>query len=188
MSLAPPRISGDSSISRDVAFEILNCRRRRQVLRYLLEYAEDRAAELYDITRQVAAWENDISLESVTSTQRMRVYTALRQSHLPKMDKRGVLEFDKDRGRVELTEEASNLVVYMDTIPHQAIEWSKIYLSIGSASFVLLLTTVLGVYPFSLVPVTVSAVIVTATFLVVAAVHANWNRQIYSGSDGDVRA
>jgi hypothetical protein len=188
MSLARPQTRSESSISRDVAFEILNCCRRRQVLRYLLEHTDDRTAELYDITRQIAAWENDNTVEEVTSTQRMRVYTALRQSHLPMMDDRGVIEYDKDRGHVALTDEAPKLVVYMDTVPHQAVKWARVYLSIGSVSLLLLTTTALGVYPFSLVPVAIATAAIIAVFLVVAVVHATWDRRLRSAKSGDVHA
>ena len=44
----------------------------------------------------VAAWENDTTVERIGSTERKRVYTALRQSHLDRMADAGIIEYDVD--------------------------------------------------------------------------------------------
>lgn len=96
----------------DDAFDVLSNARRRQVLVRLFE--NDEPARLGDLSRSIAAWENDVSTTEVTSQQRKRVYTALRQSHLPKMDRAGVVNYDKDRGSIELASEAARLRPYLD--------------------------------------------------------------------------
>ena len=96
----------------DDAFDVLSNARRRRVLIHLFE--ADEPATLAGLSRSVAAWENGIDEEGVTSRQRKRVYTALRQSHLPKMDRAGVIDYDTDRGSVELTDEAAELRTYLD--------------------------------------------------------------------------
>jgi hypothetical protein len=178
MSLAKSTNSRDSSsMSRDVAFEILDCRRRRRVLRYLLE-AEEQTAELYDLTRQIAAWENDTTPDAVTSEQRMRVYTALKQSHLPKMDDKGVLEFDGDRGTVTLTDEASKLCVYMYTLPHREVPWSRIYLGVGVFGLGLIAGALAGLSPFVDIPPHVWAGTITGLIVVVASIHVAWQSRV----------
>jgi hypothetical protein len=183
MSLAEASTAPDSSsITRAGAFEILDCRRRRQVLRYLLESPKE-TVKLYDLTRQIAAWENDEELESVTSDQRMRVYTALRQSHLPKMDDKGVLEFDADRGTVTLTDEASKLAVYMYTLPHREVPWSRIYLGVGLFGLGLLAGVVSGLSPFVDLPPDLWMGTITVIFVAVASVHVAWQRRVRAGGD-----
>lgn len=60
----------------------------------------------------------------VTSQQRKRTYTALRQSHLPKMDRAGVIDYDADRGSIEPTGEATRLRSYLD-IPVRQWDWER---------------------------------------------------------------
>jgi len=52
---------------------------------HLPEKQHDDDARVRDIAEQLAAWENDVEIPEVTYKQRKRVYTALHQSHLPKL-------------------------------------------------------------------------------------------------------
>lgn len=56
-------------------------------------YSERR---LVDVAEQVAAWENDKDLRSVTSDEKTRAYTAIYQDHAPVLEERGILEFDRE--------------------------------------------------------------------------------------------
>ncbi|MFC7046607.1 hypothetical protein ACFQH6_15405 [Halobacteriaceae archaeon GCM10025711] len=58
------------------------------------------------MSRQIAAWENGISADQVSSKQRRRVYTALHQTHLPRMVRQGVIEYDQNSKVIELTASA----------------------------------------------------------------------------------
>ncbi|MFC7046674.1 hypothetical protein ACFQH6_15815 [Halobacteriaceae archaeon GCM10025711] len=162
---------------------MLSSRRRRYVLHYLLQQ-EAGASELRELTMQLAAWENDTTVEEVTSKQRMRVYTALRQSHLPKMDREGVLEFDAARGTVELTEEASQLEVYLDIVPHNEIPWSEYYLGLGVISTALVAAVWMGTFPFGLVPDLAWAGLISVLFVASAAFHTYHSREMRLGTDG----
>lgn len=91
------------AISKDDAYHLLQNSRRRAVLRYLLEHDPDRRFRMRDVAEAVAAWEHDTTVPRLTSKERSRVYIALYQTHLPKLDDHGVIEYDKERGHVELT-------------------------------------------------------------------------------------
>lgn len=92
-----------SSILQDDAFHILQNTRRRATLRYLIE--EDREQFAMDaVAEAVAAWEHDTSVAQLSSQERQRVYIALYQSHLPKLDDFDVIDYDTDRGIIEPTE------------------------------------------------------------------------------------
>ncbi|MFB6358651.1 MAG: hypothetical protein ABEJ96_06540, partial [Thiohalorhabdaceae bacterium] len=56
-----------------------------------------RRAELGDLAEHIASIENDKPEVALSSTERKRVYVALYQCHLPKMDDIGVIDFDEDR-------------------------------------------------------------------------------------------
>lgn len=68
----------------------------------VLRYIETVDGELTigELAEQIAAWENDKPIAQISSTERKRVYVALYQCHLPKMDDVGVVSFDKSRGRI----------------------------------------------------------------------------------------
>lgn len=111
------RLGSESQLSRDEIFHVLQCRRRRLVLRYLQEYDGDGPARMSDIAEHVAAVEHDTTVGSLDSRQRQRVYIALYQDHLPKMDQVGVIDYDKSRGNVEPTASTPALYRYLDCEP-----------------------------------------------------------------------
>src|SRR6056297_2742000 len=93
---------GGDGPSRDEVFTALSNRRRRNVITYLKQHDDD--ARVRDIAEQLAAWENDVEVPKVTYKQRKRVYTALHQSHLPKLADGGFIDYEPNRGIVSLTE------------------------------------------------------------------------------------
>lgn len=114
--------SDDAGASEDVAltkneiFTILKNPRRRETLKYL--EANEGEADLSDLAEFIAARENDVEVQALSSKQRKRLYISLYQVHLPKMNDLEVLEFDKHRGTVELTEAGQLLFPYLHFDPH----------------------------------------------------------------------
>ena len=99
-------------LSKDELFHLLQNQRRRRVLLYL-QGAEDKVS-MRDVAEQVAAWENDTTVEALSSDERQRVYIALYQSHLPKLDDAGVLSYNQQRGIIERTPIADQLDTYLN--------------------------------------------------------------------------
>ncbi|MFB6131141.1 MAG: hypothetical protein ABEJ28_10010 [Salinigranum sp.] len=99
------------TLSRDEIFHVLQNRRRRDVLRYL--QGRHDAVDLSDLAEQVAAWEHDTTVDALTSKERKRVYVALYQAHLPKLDDNGLVEYDQQRGTLRRTERADLLDPYL---------------------------------------------------------------------------
>lgn len=89
------------SIGMDDAFHLLQNSRRRAVLRYLLANPDQRQFRMRDLAEEIAAWEHDTTVPQLTSKQRQRVYIALYQSHLSKLDRHGIIDYNKPRGIVE---------------------------------------------------------------------------------------
>lgn len=173
-------------LTQETAFEVLSCRRRRHVLHCLKQRGG--SVGLRELSTAIAAWENDVSVEEVTYDQRMRVYTALRQSHLPKMDDAGVVAFDRDRGDVELTDEATELEVYLDVVPHDEIPWSQYYLGIGLLSNGIVLVTWLGTFPFSELPPIGCAALIALLLTGSAVAHTYHDRNNRIGAEGTLPA
>lgn len=104
-----PDESGE--LSDDAIFGLLKNQRRRDALRFLNEHGG--TSTLSELAEHIAAKENDIEVRQLSSDQRKRVYIGLYQCHLPKMDSAGVIDFDKNRGDVELCEPADQLLPYV---------------------------------------------------------------------------
>jgi hypothetical protein len=103
----------------DDVFHVLQNARRRLVLVYLSDV--EGAVEMRAIAEQVAAWENGTTVEAITSEQRQRVYIALYQSHLPKMDELGVVDYDQARGVVERTPQVDQFLSFL-RLPDEDLE------------------------------------------------------------------
>jgi hypothetical protein len=167
--------SDDTTALRDQAFETLSNPRRREALRYLRRQGTDEPVLLRDLAEQIAAWENDIPLVEVTYKQRKRVYTSLYQSHLPRLHKYGFVEYDADRGTIELTALAENLDIYLEIVPDGHLRWSDAYL--GTSVIYGLLAVALYLISIPFVTswyVLVSSVIV---FAGISLVHSHQTRQ-----------
>ncbi|UWG50186.1 putative trancriptional regulator, ArsR family [Halalkaliarchaeum sp. AArc-CO] len=109
-----------ADLTKDELFDLLKNSRRRTVINYLRD--EDGSANLSEVAEHIAARENDISVQELSSAQRKRVYIGLYQCHLPKMDESGVVEYDKHRGTIELQDSVTQLLPYMETSDDEAEE------------------------------------------------------------------
>jgi hypothetical protein len=116
-------------LSLDLIFEVLKNRRRRDVIRYLEEQSE--RTSLSDLAEHVAALENDTTTQALTSSQRKRVYVGLYQRHLPKMDDMDIVNFNQDRGYVELGANVDQLDPYLDPVTTDDQSWHTYYLGLS---------------------------------------------------------
>lgn len=96
----------------DPVFDALSKARRRWALRYLRE--RDERVSLSDLAEHVAAIENGTTTRDLGSQERKRVYVSLYQCHLPKLDDLDVVEYDGNRGHVELGPAAPQVMKYLE--------------------------------------------------------------------------
>jgi len=132
----------------DQVFEVLKNRRRREVIHYLDSNGGN--ASLSDLAEHIAAIENDTTVKALSSKQRKRVYVGLYQCHLPKMDSMDVIDFDKNRGTVELASNTEQVRSYLEE-SHER-EWHKLYLSLTAGGGVLFLISQAGAAQYGLRP------------------------------------
>ena len=97
----------------ETVFDILKNERRQQVLGYLAVTGDD-VVNIGELAEHVAAIENDVAVDALSSQQRKRVYVGLYQCHLPKMGDSDVIEFDKDRGTIRMGPNADQVTPYLD--------------------------------------------------------------------------
>lgn len=179
---------GDAGeIEREEIFEMLSNTRRRYVLHYLKQREHGKRVPLRDVVDQVAAWEQGTDISQVDSADRKCVYTALKQTHLRRLDEFGIIEYDQLRGEVELTDTAEEVQFYLEYVPADDISWSQYYLGL-SAVCALLMGAIWAEVPlFSGVGWIVFSVLVVALYLFSSATHWYYIRNNRIGSDGPPR-
>ncbi|MFB1065140.1 hypothetical protein [Natrinema sp. H-ect4] len=107
-----PQFDETAELSPDDIFHVLQTNRRREAIRYLLD--EDELTKMRDVAEHVAAKEHETTVAQLTSAQRQRVYIPLYQSHLPKLDKKGIIEYDQPRGVVRPTDRLEIFRPYLE--------------------------------------------------------------------------
>ena len=165
-------MSKQMTITKDEVFDLLSNRRRRYALRACKRQSEP--VELGDLAEQVAAWEEGKCVSEVSYDERRRVYTSLQQTHLPRLERMGVVELD--RTEIELTDRAADLDVYMDVTAGTRGPWAEYYFGLSTACGVFLTAVWLGIDPFA-VPDLLWATLIVGVFLLSAGVHVLRDRE-----------
>ncbi|SFR32609.1 MULTISPECIES: DUF7344 domain-containing protein [Halorubrum] len=164
-----PSPADEDGPSRDEVFTALSNARRRNVIEYLNTNGSE--ARVRDIAEQLAAWENGVEIPEVTYKQRKRVYTALHQSHLPKLAASGFIDYESDRGLVSLTEESRQLEVYLEIVSDNEILWSEYYVGLAVVCGLLATAAWVGTVPFGAVSGYAYAVLFALVFAVSGLFH-----------------
>ncbi len=152
---------------RDEVFSLLSNRRRRYAL-HACEAGQD-ALDVSELAEKVAAWEYGKDPDALSSDERKRVYTAMKQSHLPAMEDAGVVDYD---GRtVSLTERGEDIEVYMEVVSGDSIPWSKYYVGLSLISALVVVAAWSGIYPD--LSGLVWAALIVVVFGVSSAYHAH---------------
>jgi len=149
-------------------FDILSNRRRRYALYALLN---DDTATIGSLAEQIAAWENDCTVAEVTPTERKRVYTALQQSHLPKLERNGLITFDRESGRVRPTETVSEMNIYLEVVGEEQLSWDQYYLGLSAVAVGIVAAIWLDLAPFRALSSLLWMTLVVSLFAVSAAIH-----------------
>lgn len=167
----PEATASPESISRSEIFEVLSNDRRQYVVQCLLDRCEESALPLGEVVDYVAAREYDLPLGEIRAAQRKRVYTAVRQCHLPKLDKYGVVDFDNLRSEVGPGSALEDVSRYLEYDPRTAPSWGFRYLGLSLLAALVLSLSLGHVGPLgALAPETLTMAIV-GTFAATAGVH-----------------
>lgn len=163
-------------LTRDEIFTMLSNRRRRWVL-HVLKQSEEQEVDLRTLVDRISSWEYDTPADELPWKKRKRVYTALRQSHLPKLAKAGVIEYDQNQGKVTLTDEAYELQLYLEYVPARDLPWSQCYLGLSAVAVTLTILRWYSVYPFTELSGTVLAIVLVTMFTASAVIHTYHTHQ-----------
>jgi hypothetical protein len=169
-----------ADLSKSEIFDLLRNQRRRFVIHYLKTH--DEAVELGDLATRVAAWEYNVDPQAVTSSQRKRVYTTLQQSHLPKLDGAGIVEYDSSRGVIEPTDVLADLTIYLEIVPGNEFAWHEYYLGLGAVCTALMAAVWAGISPFAFVPPIIWGTVISVATVLSASVHIYTQRGMGIGT------
>lgn len=162
--------------SEDEIFYILSNQRRRYVLYYLKQH--DGPVELMEVVRQLAAWEEGISVDEVSEQAHKRAYVALYQTHIPRLEEAGLVEYDPDSGLLTLSADSAELDPYIGsqegTNGDSGPTWYLYYGAVVAANAVLFAAVVAGLLPIDQV---VANVIAILSLVTLALVHALYSRR-----------
>lgn len=159
----------------DELFDIIANQRRRLALQIVQQVNR---IELGTLAERVAAWEDEIDVQEVTSAKRKNVYTALQQTHLPKMDRVGIIEFDDREGVVKATPALEEVDVHVEIVRGKDIPWSEYYLGLSLVALATLVTAWGGFWPLASVSTFSWGVFFVVAFLFSAGVHYLTDRKL----------
>lgn len=121
-------------IEPETVHEVLRNHRRRLTLKYLKKRLEP--VSVRELSERIAEIEANVT--PTPRDLRQSVYNSLHQTHLPKLDDFGIVNYDKDRKMVFLEEGAKELDVYMGISTPFGITWATFYRTIGVMSLLLI--------------------------------------------------
>lgn len=123
--------------------DVLSNERRQMILSLLREEAETMTAR--ELSERIAELETGES--PPPRNIRQSAYVSLHQTHLPKLDELGIVDYDQSAKTVHLNERAKQVSVYMETVPKYGISWSEYYVGTAIVGLLLVLGAQIGV-PF----------------------------------------
>jgi hypothetical protein len=136
MSAGVPQGQTEGTIAESDIHDVLRNDRRRLVLEQLAEGSDRQTVS--DLAEYIATIES--GEDPPPRNVRQSVYISLHQTHLPKLDDLGIVEYDSSSKSVIRAENADDVAVYMEVVPRNAISWAEYYFGLG----VLGLVTVVG--------------------------------------------
>jgi hypothetical protein len=155
--------SADGELDEADIHDVLRNDRRRLVIERL-QSTDDGSETVRELSERIATAESGES--PPPRNIRQSVYVSLHQTHLPKLDDLGIVEYDSDSKQVRLAEGADEVAVYMEVVPREGISWAEYYLGVGLLGLGLAVAVVAGVPVLS---GTLGTVLVALVFVVLVA-------------------
>jgi len=167
-------IGRSTDLSAKEVHDILRNDRRRAVIKHLQGQLGE--VSLRDLSERIAERESGES--PAPRGLRESVYNSLHQTHLPKLDEREIIDYDRNRKTVELLEGARHVDVYMEVVTRYGITWATYYRSLGVIALLTVVLVNAGVPVFAGVPTLAVAIVFLVAFGV-STTYQLWSRRMY---------
>jgi hypothetical protein len=154
-------IKTEYQLGEEEIHEILSNERRKRTL----ELLKNRTGPIE--LRELADWvaEAESGESPAPKSARQSVYNSLHQTHLPKLDRHDIVEYDKGRKLITLKSKARRVDLYMEVLTPYGITWSTYYRTLATLSLMAILADqmdafgIAGDYP----------ILIASVFLVLVA-------------------
>jgi len=137
MSLHTPLFERSRTLDQSDIHDILRNDRRRRIIEQLRDAGE--TLTVRELSERIATEETGES--PAPRDARKSVYVSLHQTHLPKLDDWGIIDYDYRSKELTLLDGAKEVEVYMEVVPEGDISWGMYYLGLGVVALVTLLAT-----------------------------------------------
>ncbi|WP_050031931.1 DUF7344 domain-containing protein [Halorubrum halophilum] len=115
-------MNSTEELTKDEVFEVLSSSRRRQILYHL--HRRGGRADLRSLARDTATDETD---EPVDNDVVKRFYISLYQTHVPKLEQVGLVEYDGDEKTVTLTDRVADVAHVLNEDVEPDRQWAVYY-------------------------------------------------------------
>jgi hypothetical protein len=109
-------------LSKSDIFGVLQNDRRRCVLEILRSQGRQ---SIRSLSEEIAYIESQT--KEPKSSVRKSIYVSLLQTHIPKMERLGIVAYNREQDIVELLPASHNFDIYMETVEKGDIPWSQFY-------------------------------------------------------------
>lgn len=121
--------------------DVLRNDRRRMVLELLGDAGEPVTTR--ELSEAIAARESES--DPPPRDVRQSVYISLQQTHLPKLAKLGIVDYDENTKEVTPATNASTVGVYMEVVPKYGLSSTEFYGALGILGVLLVVAAEIGV-------------------------------------------
>lgn len=156
------------NLSQDEVFDLLSSPRRRYVINYLRRAGEP--IQLTELAAEVSSWENETAVHELSDKQQKRVYVSLYQTHIPKLEEFGIVDYNPDEGTVSATDRIDDVGRYLPD-EEAKTRWDIYYLVLAVASALIYATFALDLVTMGPGTEPIVAAAIMVAFLSVATVH-----------------
>ena len=162
----------DNALPETDIHDILRNDRRRNVITCLQEHGPE--ISLRDLSVHIAEIESGES--PPPSNVRNSVYVSLHQTHLPKLDEEGIVEYDSDQKTIVLQDSARQVDLYMEVITRYGITWATYYRSMAILALFAVIFSSTDVSVFSIIDPPLCASVFLSV-IVVSALYQLWSHR-----------
>lgn len=131
-------MSEESTLNEGEIHDVLRNDRRRAVIEFLNR--QNRNATIRELSEHIATVES--GEDPPPRNVRQSVYVSLHQTHLPKLEALGIVDYDTDSKDIRIRERAEQIEPYMGP-SNGGNEWAEMYAGLGALG-VLLAAIALG--------------------------------------------
>jgi hypothetical protein len=166
--------TADGELEEGTVHDVLRNDRRRLLIEVLRE--EGDTASVSDLAEAVAARESGTEPDPAPTAKRQSVYVSFHQTHLPKLDSLGIVEYDSAAGDVRLLDRVEQIEDYLGGVSDCGVPWTAFYFGWGLLGLLFSVGTIVDAPILAAVGVGIVAVVFSLGLAVASAYHASRRR------------